>query len=146
MNLTEITVELSKFLNVEPPEDSDDIENGKYLSDLEKYLQTFLYHYGKNLDDPKLSKELANIIKMKIINKKTENAQMEIDILRKISHPNILNVFVLIACSRSAIFVTIFSYSASLAFNSTNSFLWAFSAFSFSIPAVFSSYKFLIAR
>ena len=70
MNLTEITVELSKFLNVEPPEDSDDIENGKYLSDLEKYLQTFLYHYGKNLDDPKLSKELANIIKMKIINKK----------------------------------------------------------------------------
>ena len=70
MNLTEITVELSKFLNVEPPEDSDDIENGKYLSDLEKYLQTFLYHYGKNLDDPKLSKELANIIKMKMINKK----------------------------------------------------------------------------
>ena len=30
---------------------------------------------------------------MKIINKKSENAQMEIDILRKISHPNILNVF-----------------------------------------------------
>ena len=30
---------------------------------------------------------------MKIINKKTENAQIEIDILRKICHPNILNVF-----------------------------------------------------
>lgn len=70
MNLTEVTIELSKFLNVEIPEDNDDIENGNYLADLEKYLQSFLYHYGKNLDDPKLSKELAQLIKMKMINKK----------------------------------------------------------------------------
>ena len=38
-------------------------------------------------------KKLGEIRAMKIINKKSENAQMEIDILRKISHPNILNVF-----------------------------------------------------
>lgn len=38
-------------------------------------------------------KKLGEIRAMKIINKKAENAQTEIDILRKICHPNILNVF-----------------------------------------------------
>ncbi len=70
MNFTNIAIELGKFLNVDPPEDSNDEENGKYLEDLEKYLQSFLYHYGKTLDDPNLSKENVKVIRMKMINKK----------------------------------------------------------------------------
>ena len=70
MNFTNIAIELGKFLNVDPPEDSNDEENGKYLEDLEKYLQSFLYHYGKTLDDPNLSKEIVKVIRMKMINKK----------------------------------------------------------------------------
>ena len=38
-------------------------------------------------------KKLGEVRAMKVINKKTENAQTEVDILRKICHPNILNVF-----------------------------------------------------
>ena len=30
---------------------------------------------------------------MKVISKKSENAKSEIDIMRKISHPNIVNIF-----------------------------------------------------
>ena len=70
MNFTNIAIELGKFLNVDPPEESNDDEYGKYLEDLEKYLQSFLYHYGKTLDDPNLSKEIVKVIRMKMINKK----------------------------------------------------------------------------
>ena len=45
MNISNISKELGKFLNIDPPEEENDIENGNYLSDLEKYLQSFLYHY-----------------------------------------------------------------------------------------------------
>ena len=38
-------------------------------------------------------KELKEIRAMKVILKKTENSKNEIDIMRKISHPNIVNVF-----------------------------------------------------
>ena len=70
LNITELSIELAKFLNVDPPEDMDDVDNGNYLTEMEKYLQTFLYHYGKNLDDPMLSRDFAKIIKMQMVNKK----------------------------------------------------------------------------
>ena len=38
-------------------------------------------------------KELKEIRAMKVIMKKTENSKNEIDIMRKISHPNIVNIF-----------------------------------------------------
>lgn len=68
-NLTECAVELGKFMNVDPSH-SDDIDNGVYLNKLEKYLQSFLYHYGKTLDDESFNKDFSQAIKMKLINQK----------------------------------------------------------------------------
>ena len=96
MNISNISKELGKFLNIDPPEEENDIENGNYLSDLEKYLQSFLYHYGKSLDDPNLSKEIIKIIRMKCLQKKYSYRIEDSKYLRMLSSEifiEILNYF-----------------------------------------------------
>ena len=96
MNVSNISKELGKFLNIDPPEEENDIENGNYLSDLEKYLQSFLYHYGKSLDDPTLSKEIIKIIRMKCLQKKYSYRIEDSKYLRMLSSEifiEILNYF-----------------------------------------------------